>query len=149
MPKEKSKTNLTQENTGTSKLTVQECKDTMDRLEAKLSRNTRGCLEVNLASKTDAGYKDVHVSGHKQKFLFHHVSWVSATGQKIPLNRQWIHRCHNPGCGEPSHGYWGTRDQNEQSKLCSLVEVEGKIILVCSCDPECMPTKTLKGRYIQ
>ena len=148
MPKEK-KSNITSEGKGVQKLTVKQCKDTMSRLVSKLSITERGCLEVNLVAKNEAGYKDVFVDGFKQKFLFHHVAYVAATGKQVPIGKQWIHRCHNPGCGEVTHGYWGSRALNEETKQCCIVLVGDKKILVCNHDPQCIPTKTLTGKYIE
>jgi hypothetical protein len=65
-----------------------------------------------LASTVNGGHGEFFVSPQRGKIPAHSYALELASGQPCPPGMEACHRCDNPPCCNPTHIYFGTRQQN-------------------------------------
>lgn len=65
-----------------------------------------------IPAKDRKGYGEFHVSLERGKVRAHVFAVELTTGEPCPPGKEGCHRCDNPPCCNPSHVYYGTRQQN-------------------------------------
>jgi hypothetical protein len=130
--------------TSSSEVITVKCK-----VKAGESINQYPSVKVRLSSKERMG-KLCSVYGPDQKSFnqdsvpldLHRLSALSNLNwntNSIKNGDHAIHRCHNKGCFNPEHLYFGNHDTNQSTEFCPVwILVNGVLVNCCHHDPVCL-----------
>ena len=91
---------------GFSRLTVAE------RFQSKVQQGAADECWLWTGSQHRHGHGQFFVSKERGRVPAHAFALELATGEPCPPGRETCHHCDNPPCCNPSHLYYGTRQQN-------------------------------------
>jgi len=88
----------------------------------------------------------MRVGGKKFNYRPWHLTWIASNKTKIPVGKQFSHRCHNEACIEPTHGVWEDDNLNKSRNACKtashvilpLSQGQRNVITLCPHTPTCL-----------
>lgn len=63
------------------------------------------------------GHFDKRIGGEKVRYAAHRVACEIGNGPAPRGKPSACHKCHNPGCANPNHLYWGSQKDNARDML--------------------------------